>query len=280
MGQKACYEELDVEKYIIVESLDELTCPLCGDMDGKIFPMSKWEMGVTAPIFHPRCRGTTAPYFEDMEGIGERFARDVESGERYNLPKETTYKEWKAMQDSAHGDGTVDKKRRMAYNREADKNQYEQYVDILGKNAPSTFDDFQNIKYSEDWRLFKSYTQSIKSGELSALADFELYKETSAEIDKMLVGSKTSNGFVITGKSNHFIARTIGSVKQRRNGVSVEEAFQVITSPIKVDPVCQNTNGRSQRFIGETAAVTINPDTGILIQSNPLSRKKKKEVKP
>lgn len=92
-GQKDCYNDLDVEKYIIVETLDSHTCPICGDMDGKIFPMSAWEIGVTAPIFHPRCRGTTAPYFEDTEGTGERFARDVD-GKTYNVPANMKYSEW------------------------------------------------------------------------------------------------------------------------------------------------------------------------------------------
>lgn len=92
-GQKDCYNDLGVEKYIIVETLDSKTCPICGDMDGKIFPMSEWEIGVTAPIFHPRCRGTTAPYFDDMEGTGERFARDVDC-KTYNVPANMKYSEW------------------------------------------------------------------------------------------------------------------------------------------------------------------------------------------
>ena len=93
------------------------------------------------------------------------------------------------------------------------------------------------------------------------------------------MGKVTSNGITITGKSDHFIARTIGSVEQRRNGVSIADALDTVIHPEKVDPIRINENGKSQRFIGKTAAVTINPDTDTLIQANPINKKKKaKEV--
>ncbi len=82
----------------------------------------------------------------------------------------------------------------------------------LGSNAPKTFEAFQKLKYGDDWQPFKAYTRAIKSGELTPLADFKLYKETSTGINNALVGKITSNGITITGKSDHFIARTICSV--------------------------------------------------------------------
>ena len=280
-AQKDCFNELGVEKYRIIGTLDTKTCNICGDMDGKVFKMSDYRPGSTAPPFHPWCRCCTAPYFDDMDGVGERYARDAKTGERYKLPKDTTYNEWKAMQDAAYGSGTVDKLRKMGYNESSDKQQFERYKEWLGSNAPKTFEAFQKFKYSDDWRPFKAYTRAIKSGELTPLADFKLYKETSTGINSALVGKNTSNGITITGKSDHFIARTIGSVEQRRNGVSIAEALDTITHPERVDPIRINENGKSQRFIGKTAAVTINPDTGTLIQSNPIHKSKKaKEVTP
>ena len=280
-AQKDCFNELGVEKYRIIGTLDTKTCNICGDMDGKVFKMSDYRPGSTAPPFHPWCRCCTAPYFDDMDGVGERYARDAKTGERYKLPKDTTYNEWKAMQDAAYGSDTVDKLRKMGYNESSDKQQFERYKEWLGSNAPKTFEAFQKLKYSDDWRPFKAYTRAIKSGELTPLADFKLYKETSTGINSALVGKITSNGITITGKSDHFIARTIGSVEQRRNGVSIAEALDTITHPERVDPIRINENGKSQRFIGKTAAVTINPDTGTLIQSNPIHKSKKtKEVTP
>lgn len=96
-----------------------------------------------------------------------------------------------------------------------------------------------------------------------------MYKSTSLEIDNRLVGSISSNGIKVTGKSFHFISRIIGSKEQRRNGVLISDAIEAIIKPVKLDPIVSNVNGRSQRFIGEKVVVTINPDTGNLIQANP-----------
>lgn len=93
MARKDCFTDLGVKKYVIVETLDKETCSLCGSLDGKVYPMSEYKVGVTAPPFHPWCRGTTAPYYEDMENLGDRFARDDE-GKRYTVPKDMTHKEW------------------------------------------------------------------------------------------------------------------------------------------------------------------------------------------
>ena len=67
---------LGVERYKIVASFDQDTCELCGAMDGQVFKMSEYQAGLTAPPFHPWCRCCTAPYFEDMAGIGERWTRN------------------------------------------------------------------------------------------------------------------------------------------------------------------------------------------------------------
>ncbi len=146
-AQKDCFNELDVEQYRVVGTLDTHTCDICGDMDGRVYKMSDYVVGSTAPPFHPWCRCCTAPYFADMEGIGERYARDAETGERYKVPKDMTYKEWKAKQDEAHGAGFVDKKRKIVYNTSADTKQFKDYKARLGDKAPKSFADFQKLKY-------------------------------------------------------------------------------------------------------------------------------------
>ncbi len=94
-GQKDCFTELDVEEFEVIETLDSHTCSQCGDMDGKHFPMAEWIVGVTVPPFHPWCRGTTAPYFEDdFDVVGERAARDAD-GKTYYVPADMTYEQWK-----------------------------------------------------------------------------------------------------------------------------------------------------------------------------------------
>ena len=93
-AQKDCFDELDVEQFEIVATLDSHTSDLCREMDGKVFPMSQWEVGVTAPPFHVWCRSTTVPAFGDeFDNIGERAARG-EDGKTYYVPADMTYKEW------------------------------------------------------------------------------------------------------------------------------------------------------------------------------------------
>lgn len=91
-AQKDCFNELDVEKYEIVATLDSHTSEICQNLDGQVFPMKDFQPGVTAPPFHVWCRSTTVPYFEDNYG-GERAARGLD-GKTYYIPDNMTYKEW------------------------------------------------------------------------------------------------------------------------------------------------------------------------------------------
>lgn len=94
-AQKDCFNELDVEQFEIVATLDSRTSEICQEMDGKHFPMSQYEPGTTAPPFHVNCRSTTCPYFEDeFDSVGERAAKG-EDGKTYYVPAIMTYKGWK-----------------------------------------------------------------------------------------------------------------------------------------------------------------------------------------
>ncbi|MDP4152610.1 MAG: minor capsid protein [Bacillota bacterium] len=91
-SQQDCFNDLDVEKYQLVATLDLRTSEICEDLDGQVFAMKDYEIGLTAPPFHPWCRTVTVPYFED--DYGERAARDSE-GKTYDVPSDMTYKDWK-----------------------------------------------------------------------------------------------------------------------------------------------------------------------------------------
>lgn len=95
-AQRDCFNELDVEQYEIVATLDSHTSDICRSLDGKHFPMKDFQAGVTAPPFHVYCRSTTVPYFdEDFGDIGERAARDEETGKTYYVPDDMNYQDWK-----------------------------------------------------------------------------------------------------------------------------------------------------------------------------------------
>lgn len=115
VAQKDMLNNLDVEKYEIVATLDSKTSEICRSLDGKVFDMKDYQAGVTAPPFHPYCRTTTAPYFDDWEELGverERVARN-DKGKNYFVDGNMTYKEWEAKikksNNQEHGRNSLDK---------------------------------------------------------------------------------------------------------------------------------------------------------------------------
>lgn len=93
VAQQKAFEDLDVEEFEVVATLDSHTSEICQEMDGKHFPMKDYQPGVTAPPFHVWCRSVTVPWFED-NFTGERAARD-EDGNTYYVPDSMTYADWK-----------------------------------------------------------------------------------------------------------------------------------------------------------------------------------------
>lgn len=93
-AQKDCFNDLDVEEYEIVATLDSHTSDICRSLDGRVFKMSDYKPGITAPPFHVYCRSTTAPHFKENFDAGERAARGAD-GKTYYVPDDVTYSEWK-----------------------------------------------------------------------------------------------------------------------------------------------------------------------------------------
>lgn len=87
------FKRLNLSKYEIVATLDSKTSEICQEMDGKVFDMKDYQVGVTAPPFHIWCRTTTAPWFPENYDA-ERIARGID-GKTYKVPGDIKYKEWK-----------------------------------------------------------------------------------------------------------------------------------------------------------------------------------------
>lgn len=92
---KECFNELGVERYEIVATLDSITSDICRSLDGKVFDMSEYEIGLTAPPFHCNCRSVTCPYFDDEFTEGEKRAARGKDGKTYYVPADMKYEEWK-----------------------------------------------------------------------------------------------------------------------------------------------------------------------------------------
>ncbi|WP_198142968.1 minor capsid protein, partial [Sneathia sanguinegens] len=58
MAEIESYKQMEVSKYQIIATLDDRTFDICQSMDMKVFDVKDYEVGVTAPPFHPNCRST------------------------------------------------------------------------------------------------------------------------------------------------------------------------------------------------------------------------------
>lgn len=160
----------------------------------------------------------------------------------------------------------------MIRNARKDSKQYEKYKEVLG-NSVGTLADFRQMKYNKarEFELLTNYKNSVENGMLSPLSGFKNYKKLHGRIEKELVGMKTSNGIKISGQSKHFIERVIGTKEDPKNerprsGVEIEDIqYALLHGEIRT----RKRDPDSVKFVTDKCIVSVNPNTGILIQCNP-----------
>ena len=64
IARQQAFKELGITKYQYFAREDERTCEYCGSLHGLVFPISAYEVGVTASPIHPRCRCWEVPIRE------------------------------------------------------------------------------------------------------------------------------------------------------------------------------------------------------------------------
>lgn len=88
------YEEMGIEEYVFVATLDGRTSKICQSHDGKRYRYVDKEVGVNFPPLHPNCRSKTRGYLgEEVEQQLKRRARNPITGKTEiidNIP----YNEW------------------------------------------------------------------------------------------------------------------------------------------------------------------------------------------
>ena len=122
-----------------------------------IVQVAAYELLSIAPPFHVHCHSTTVPYFDDeFDAVGERAARDEETGKTYFVPGNMTYKEWeksfvngedKSGLQAVKKDDTVELKKKIA-NADVEiadlKKQFSDTTD--GYSYDDWFKDFNSIE--------------------------------------------------------------------------------------------------------------------------------------
>ena len=240
-------EALGVQKYKIIGTLDKAACRSCGEKDGRVYDMEEYEIGRTAPPFHPNCRCTTVPYRSSRDG-DTRTARGAD-GKEIKVPADMTYKEWKEK--------FVD-----------DENILKKSLKGIDKNPLMKY----TISPAKEAELIQGYRVAIGKGDISPFITFEQYKRVAERIESELIGVKTVAGYEVKGYVTHFIDRVIGQVaephKNMRTGVPIEDVKDALLNG-EADKVKLNNGKPSHRIITDKCVVTINPKTGFLIQTNP-----------
>ena len=141
------------------------------------------------------------------------------------------------------------------------------------KTKKDTKEKVETIYKKNDIRYLERFIMEVDKGDLSVLTSVDHFINTGHMLEKELVGLKASNGQRVTGVSAHFTARFLGytadSRSTMRQGVTLEMVKDAIDNG-KVKPIkCRKSDGeQSQQLVGKEALVTINPETGILIQTN------------
>lgn len=150
------YEECGIDKYRYLATLDLRTSKICRELDGKIFSMKDRKAGKNYPPMHPWCRSTTISVIDEDELRNmKRRAYNPKTGRTETVPANMTYDQW--YKKYVKGNAQAEAEEKSVQNATSDKKQYERYREILGKDAPKRFADFQEMKYndSEKWRFTK-----------------------------------------------------------------------------------------------------------------------------
>ena len=90
----AGYKASGIQSYQIMSALDSRTCDDCGSLDDTIIPIKDGEVGVNLPPFHPNCRCTTVPYFNEDELLDIEDTV-INTKSQQEIPITTTYQQWK-----------------------------------------------------------------------------------------------------------------------------------------------------------------------------------------
>lgn len=247
-ARRDCFKALEVERYEIIGTLDTSTCSACGGLDGRVFRQADYEPGVTAPPFHPNCRCTTAPYFDDWEELGaapSRAARDENN--RTVQVRDMTYEEWREQTSEAV--------------QEYRKIETEEQSAVPGDALEKSLVRYRTAAYAERNAKENDDTKKIVS----------LVSTKAEKYDKLILQKVLGiniNDVTITEIAEHVIER----MNDRK--VSIDDIINALENPLDIKPIKYDSEGRpSFTVVGAKATVSVNPETGKLTTTYPTHSK-------
>ena len=117
------YEDMGIDKYVFVATLDNRTSEICQSMDNKVFNYKDMAIGENYPPLHPNCRSTTRGYLgKEAEAMLQRRAKNPITGEYETIPN-MSYREWlKQYNITNNKNGMFVTKNNVAYNTNSLRN--------------------------------------------------------------------------------------------------------------------------------------------------------------
>lgn len=200
-SQRDCFNELGVDEYEILATLDADTCAECVGLDGEVHKQIGFEPGVTAPPFHPNCHCTVIPHFDDEFTASERRAARDKDGNYYTVPASMKYPEWKAKYVS----GAVEE---LPKGEKGDTiNPDKQFGRKIGKHAIDFGLDASNPEHREQ---MQSKINSIIND-----SDEQVMGDWRGQDGKVMFHVKGTD-VVVTDMAGHFITILKGGVNNAR----------------------------------------------------------------
>lgn len=210
-AREDCFNNLGVEKYEIVATLDSKTSDICQAMDGEFFDMKDYEVGVTAPPFHPNCRSCTCPHFDDEFTEGEQRAARGSDGKTYHVPADMKYKDWHKEYVENNPEELL--KEKMTRNHPKDAEQYSKYKKALGKDhVPKDLDEFQRMKYTDsaEYGILKAqykgmsyYDKAVKNEPIVTEQVKSIAKQSGMSTEGLKYRIKSKDSYLRKIRSNY-----------------------------------------------------------------------------
>lgn len=243
------YKAAEIDQYIYVATLDSRTSLQCRKADRQVFFVKDAMPGKNMPPLHAFCRSTTRAYFgpDTLAGI-QRRARDPVTGETQLVPASINYQQWhEKYVVGKHGADRINTIEKQLQNRASDKNQHKDFKKLLGKDAPQSFSEFQEMKYNKrnDWSVLKRQASTFQGINNTTFSDeykrklkgtYRYFKDDGYEFTthalNRVLGPKQSKGKVIYSKEDikamlykpHNYLQPDGKLIRFENGVSVIQA--------------------------------------------------------
>lgn len=197
------YNQFGLKKYQILATLDLRTSDICRSLDGKIYDVKDYKVGITAPPFHPNCRTDTIPYFDDelereVDNKAGRMARDPKTGKSVKV-ENLTYDKW---YDKYVNFGTkTDKTNAKWYNKDKETSKNTNETTRNTKETPTTLSKFK--EHQEKWEndvvkkeLSQEEIESISKGMKKLIDDNEYSIRVDSDVlEKILDDGRFKNQF-------------------------------------------------------------------------------------